>query len=733
MRLPRQLVHSIGRRITRLLGARRGIAVQLYIGLGATASLTVVASVVAWISFDEVREAQEVMNQGSVPDMAAAFGVAQRVGSLVDAAPRLTVAETAEEFAGLRDGVDDQRRIFEQSLEELASRLGESEGIRRVSVWGIEMSSNIAAIEESVAQLLSLVEERTALSGQIDQVDARLTSVLITAIDDQFFYAMTGYLNLGDPPFPRDLHFTEEEVDRYRRMAELREGAAVTSQLVAHATSISELAQLRTLTDRFEAAASRSRRSLSAIGNMKSGQEISLRLEELFELSTGEGGLLDIRQRELEIVDRLRDLLASNREIATDLVFEVEGLVTGLRSSTQTAARSSTDAIETATARLLGLNLFALIGAFLIGWLFVGRHLLRRLRKLSTTMLNLAHDNLEQKVEVEGSDEIADMAEALEVFRKHALEVQRLNLVEKLAEDLHGKNEELEGVLADLRTAQNQIVMREKLAALGELTAGVAHEIKNPLNFVKNFSEVSAELLEELQAALPKEQASMTDDQRAEVDDLCQYLTANLQRIQEHGERANRIVHDMLMMGRGTSEWQATKINSLVKEHANLAYHSARATEVDFQLNIEEDYDDSIGEIQAVPQDLGRVVLNMVSNACYATDNKRLSAGQDYVPTLRIQTRNAGDRYEVSIRDNGGGIPSEVLEKIFNPFFTTKPTDQGTGLGLALSNDIVREHGGEIRVDTKPGDFTEMTLDLPKNAKVEENGDVTSADGSDAV
>ncbi|MCY4535058.1 MAG: ATP-binding protein, partial [Bryobacterales bacterium] len=479
-------------------------------------------------------------------------------------------------------------------------------------------------------------------------------------------------------------------------------------------------AQLRTLVDRFEAASSRTLRNLKQIGELQAGDEIIALFTGLFDLSAGPEGLLEVRQNELELLGQQRALLDRNREIATGLVVEVEGLVAGLRASTERIAQTSAQAIRTAIVLLLGLNLFAMAGAVLIGWLFVGRHLLRRLRKLSSTMLNMAGGDLEKEVEVEGADEVADMAQALEVFRRHALEVQRLNLVEKLADDLKSKNLELEGVLTDLRKAQDQIVMREKLAALGELTAGVAHEIKNPLNFVKNFSEVSQELLTELQEAVPQDDAPLSEDQREDLAELCEYLTGNLQRIHEHGERANRIVNDMLMMGRGSTEWRPTAINSLVSEHANLAYHSARATDPDFQLAIEEDFDEQVGEVDAVPQDLGRVVLNMVSNACHATNEYRVAAAEaDYSPTLRIRTVDAGDRYEIRIRDNGPGIPDEVLEKMFNPFFTTKPTDQGTGLGLALSNDIVREHGGEIRVETAVGEFTEMIIDLPKEAKVE--------------
>ena len=705
--------------VRRLAGLRRGIAVQMYLGLATVVSLTIMASVVALISFNEVRESQEVMNQRTVPDMAAAFAVAQRVGALVDAAPSLTVVDSVDLFEARREQIGEQLRVFEESLQVLSARRGESEGIRRIRVRGREMSANMQAIEVSQQRAFELAGQRTALSEQIERIDAALANLVITIIDDQFFYTMTGYLSLGAPAVPRATHFTEQEVTRYRLMAELREGAAVTSQLVANATAISDEAELRTLLDRFEAASSRTLRNLNQIGELQSGDEIIALFRELFELSTGPDGLLEVRRNELELLGEQGALLDRNREIATGLVVEVEGLVAGLRSSTQLAAQSSTEAIRTAIQRLLGLNLVALAGAALIGWLFVGRHLLRRLRNLSSTMLNMAGGDLEKEVEVEGSDEVADMAQALEVFRRHALEVQRLNLVEKLAEDLKSKNLELESVLADLRAAQDQIVMREKLAALGELTAGVAHEIKNPLNFVKNFSEVSQELLTELQEALPQGDEPLTKDQREDLADICDYLTGNLERIHGHGERANRIVNDMLMMGRGSSEWRPTAINSLVNEHANLAYHSARATDSDFQLSIEEDFDERVGEVDAVPQDLGRVVLNMVSNACHATNERRVAGEAGYSPTLIIRTVDAGDRYQIRIRDNGHGIPDEVLEKMFNPFFTTKPTDQGTGLGLALSNDIVREHGGEIRVETAVGEFTEMIIDLPKQANVE--------------
>ncbi len=700
------------------LRVRKSIAAQLYAGLGGAVALTMGASVVAWIVFGRVGDAQSKVNDGSVPDMAAAFGVAQRVGALVESAPRLTVAQSQEEFEDLRAELAQVRAAFEESLAALAARRGESEGVRRVRVWGRTLTSNIESIEQSVARRLELTEISAALRDELQVVDARLAILLETAIDDQFFYTITGYRELGKSPSPRASHFTQNELSRYRRIAELKEGVAIGSQLLASVFSVSDPDLLEPLHERYEAASRQFARNLAVLSTEELGADVVALFARLDALGVDANGVFDVRARELEVSDRQGDLLVRNREIANNLVSEVEGLVEGFRASTLIATRGSTDAIRTGQSLLLVLNVISVAGAVILAWLFVGRFLIRRLEALSSRMRHMASGDLEGEIAIAGSDEVADMAAALEVFRRHALEVQRLNLVEKLAADLQSKNSELERVLDDLRKAQDQIVMRQKLAALGELTAGMAHEIKNPLNFVKNFSEVSEELLEELQELLPHQSEPMSEDRHKEVEGICQDLIENLECICQHGDRANRIVHDMLMMGGGSSERRLAEINSLVREHASLAYHSMRATDPDFNIQIEQDFDPSVGEIECVPQDLGRVVLNIVTNACHATDERRRGATGTYYPTLWIRTKRAQDSVEIGVRDNGSGIPDEIRDKIFNPFFTTKDADKGTGLGLALSNDIVREHGGEIKVDSQKGEYTKMTVVLPVAAAV---------------
>ncbi len=700
--------------LKRLLEGRFRISAQLYLGIGGAVVLTMGASLVGWFSFNEVGDAQRRVNEDSVPEMAAAFGVAQQSGTLTAAAPRLTAASTPEDLARVAAEIAAERDAFKAQLAALTQQGGEEERFVRIRGHGNALIANIAAIESSVAERFALSARSEALRAELAEVRSELDGILVPAIDDQLFYAMTGYRTLGEAPAPRERHFSAAEFDRYRHLAELQADATIAIQLLASAFNLSDAPLIEPLRERFEAAAGRIERRRSVFGAAPSHDRIAQAFERLFQLGLGEESGFNLRTRELKLAARQRNLLARNRSLAIDLVAEVEGLVSAARMSAEEATNASTEAILTGRRLLLALNVVSIVGAVLIAYLFVGRVLLRRLERLSDRMRGMASGDLETEVDIGGRDEVADMASALEVFRRHALEVQRLNLVEKLAEELQGKNDQLESVLADLRRAQDQIVMREKLAALGELTAGVAHEIKNPLNFVKNFSEVSTELLEELQEVLRESEGQLGEEPRELIDEICGDLTGNLQRICEHGERANAIVHAMLTMGRGGGERQLTDINRLLNEHARLAYHSARATDPNFNLTIEEDFDPEVGPIKIVPQDMGRVFLNMVSNACHATDEKRRAGedGEDYKPTLSMATRRLDDRVEIRIRDNGSGIPPEVIDKIFNPFFTTKPTDQGTGLGLALSNDIVREHGGTIRVESESGQFTEMIVEL---------------------
>jgi GAF domain-containing protein/nitrogen-specific signal transduction histidine kinase len=281
----------------------------------------------------------------------------------------------------------------------------------------------------------------------------------------------------------------------------------------------------------------------------------------------------------------------------------------------------------------------------------------------------------------------------------------------------------IEAAYRDLKAAQASLIQAEKMASLGQLTAGIAHEIKNPLNFVNNFSDLSRDLLDELNAAVAPERVDMAADLRSEIDDLCATLKGNLAKIAEHGRRADSIVKNMLLHSRsGPSEHRLIDLSSLVEEALNLAYHGARAETPGFNIVMEKQLDPAAGMVEVFPQDITRVLLNLIGNGFYAA-RKRADATQDknFEPTLRLTTRNLGNQVEIRIRDNGIGISEEVRDRIFEPFFTTKPAGEGTGLGLSLSFDIiVKLHGGQLTVDSRPNEFTEFQIILPRRFVADE-------------
>ena len=712
------------------LGIWSRVSTKLYMGIGGAVALTLAASLVGWFSFNRVGDAQRRVNEGSVPELAAAFGVAQYGGILANAAPGLVAAQTDLELFTEGQEIDQTVLTFEEQMAVLEQSDSDDASVEQIRQSADMLISNIEEIRSEVSERLAIESQQTAQQGELGGLRNQVSAVLVPTIDDQLFYTLTGYSDLDAPPVPRAEHFSEEEVLRYRRLAEMEADANSATDLLASAFTLLDESDLEPLRERFEVASTRVERNLETLTGTQFHTDAAPIFTRLSELGLGRDNSFDLAAREFEIIEHHNELLAQNSELSIALVGEVDTLVSASQARAAEATTASEQAIGTARTLLLAISTVSVVAAVLLIWLFVGKVLVRRIALLSDWMRRLAAGDLEVIVPISGRDEVADMAATLEVFRRHALEVQRLNLVEQLAEELQDKNEQLEGVLAELQKAQDQIVTREKLAALGELTAGVAHEIKNPLNFVKNFAEASGELIDELKELLEDVGDDLSDDNKSYINEIAGDLTGNVERIRSHGERADRIVRDMLMMGRDSGEWQLADINDLIEQHTQLSFHSARALDPDFQLDIQQDFDPNVGSLNVIAQDLGRVFLNMVTNAGHATNDRsrsELAAGNDaYQPTVWLKTARSDEHIEVRIKDNGTGMPPDVIEKIFNPFFTTKPTDQGTGLGLSISSDIVRRHGGSIQVESEPGEFTEMIVTLPLEAPAEaaqSNGD----------
>lgn len=347
----------------------------------------------------------------------------------------------------------------------------------------------------------------------------------------------------------------------------------------------------------------------------------------------------------------------------------------------------------------------------------VAKSISKPIEELTAATESMRQGKLDTRTRIDVGNEIGTLARSFNEMAERLAEIVA-NLDARVADrtrELGERNKALEHTLKQLHDAQAQIVMQEKMASLGGLTAGIAHEIKNPLNFVNNFSELSLDLIREMKEEVAKYSESLDPKTNALMQELIGDLEQNARKITEHGKRADSIVSNMLLHSRGTpGQRRPTDINALLDEYVGLAYHGLRAKDSNFNITIEKDYDPAIGNLDVVPQDISRVFLNLVNNACYSANQKRVESGDSFSPKVRIQSRKVGEYCEIRIRDNGKGIPPSIVDKIFNPFFTTKPAGAGTGLGLSLSYEtVVRGHQGELQVETEEGNFAEFIIRLP--------------------
>ena len=325
----------------------------------------------------------------------------------------------------------------------------------------------------------------------------------------------------------------------------------------------------------------------------------------------------------------------------------------------------------------------------------------------------LGMGDFEYRIKPWGNDEVSKACEALEQLRQSSIRALQLDRVQQLSNELQDKNEELEIALADLKRSQDQIISQKKLAELGEISSGVAHEMRNPLHFIRNFADASLDIAQELGEVLEKPEEFGQDDARELANDLAE----NMKRVLHHSSRANGIVSAMLTLDRGTGGgFRDIDLNKLVDEQTHLAYRSTQVQESDFTAEITMELDPDLEEINVIPEDMARVIANLVSNACHALVIRARESGIDYRPLLQVATSGTNEGVSIIVRDNGSGMTEEIREKIFNPFFTTKAGVRNTGLGLSLAYDVVREHGGNIEVDSEFGRHTEMIVTLPKRA-----------------
>ena len=423
----------------------------------------------------------------------------------------------------------------------------------------------------------------------------------------------------------------------------------------------------------------------------------------------GGQGVFWARGQQLALQARIRELSAALDDSSDVLEESASALLSASRLESSSALDSAVQSFDEGRALLALVSVASVVAAVLAAWLWVGNAVVRRLSRMSDRMRAMATGDLETPVPEVGRDEIGQLADALEVFRQQALEVQRLNLVERLYGELREANEELQRM-------QDRLVAQGKLAALGELVSGVAHEISNPLNFVKNFSEGSLELYNEMTETLTTYRSGMSKDDAASLDMIGEELTESLDRVNTNGARALAIVERMQGLGVVGGDPKPTDLNEVLQAAVQTGCNTFQAEWDDFSVKPTFDLDSSLGQVPLVESDFAQAVINLVSNACYSMRLKQTEKGDSYEPVLTASTRMEGEVVEVRIHDNGTGISDDVVGRMFNPFFSTRQGALGAGLGLPIAADVARRTGGDLSADTVHGEYAEFKMSLPATA-----------------
>ena len=716
--LPR-LPSRVGDRIRKATGGRLGIGTQIVLGLGGGVLLTVVSIVLALILMSIVSNRQTQVAEEYMPALVGAVDVARSSAELGRATPGLLAAATPGDLDAVRLQVTETQNLLTIAVDEVtaAEAMGQADAARGREV--VPLADSLLGIVEEIYQS---VYTRMNHQRNLETLEERLSDVGLTVendvlegeIDDQYFFMRTGLRELTDAPAPAAQRRTVAELDHKDGLSDFKAAWNRATALIAQAMTENDAQTLRATRERVDATFTDIADALDAIRRRPRDRLREL-VNELSDVYSAPEGVFATRTAELTEVATADSLVARSNRITTELVNQVETLTVGVEADAQQAADRSHTLVQVGVWFMLIVTLLTISLGY-VAWKFFGERLLVRMGSLSDATRRMSKGDLEVQLQIEGNDELTDMAGALEVFRQHAVEVQRLNLVEKLAAEVQSKNDELEDTLENLRRTQQQVVKQEKLASLGALTAGIAHEIRNPLNFVNNFAMLSTELIEELREELDGGEEGNGEPDREFIEELLDDLNTNVVKVNEHGQRANSIVEGMLAHSRDDSgETEAVDVNAMVDEYTRLAYHGMRGVDSSFNVDMIKEFDPNAGEVEAIARDLSRVFLNVVTNACQATHVRRRKEDDPaYLPTVRVRTEGDEKGVRVTVRDNGTGIPDEIVSRIFDPFFTTKTGTGGTGLGLSISHEIVEEHGGRMEVDTKPGEFTEFVITLPR-------------------
>ena len=673
-----------------------------------------IVSLFSWRSLLQVVDIQKILTEKNIPELVLATNIVQQSERLIKSAPQLVAGFSEDSLDHIKKEIKQDTVILKKYLSDFEQSTLSQNSLQIRSLIN-EMTDNLTAIEQSVEQQRELMKSLNSLSDQIQNLNLSLYKKLVVEVDNKTFDLAIQSKAIPFHGAKVSTPIQLKDILLYKELMNLQSQINVSVNLLRETASLSNSDFIQPLRERFLSSIQSCEKSVkffpSGYNELKAG------IQSFKRLGLGKGkttGVFDLKQQILKIEKTQNQYLEKNKKIASKLSGTVKNINLNIKTSGQDSVELFKTSLQKNKTVLFIINALSLIGCLIVA-LFLVAPLIRRLIYLSKKMKTMSKGNLEQEVKVQGSDEVAEMAEALEVFRLYALEVQRLNLVEKLMKEVQEKNKTLEETVNNLHKTQNQLVMQEKLASLGQLTAGIAHEIKNPLNFINNFSRLSKDLIKDIHQEIQEMKANMKEETYTLIQETMNDLQSNMEKISQHGDRANDIISGMLQHSRAsTGQKNLVDVNRYMDIYSNLAFHSKRASNSSFSVSFEKDYDKNLQPIEVVPQDISRVILNLVTNACDAIEEnstKRKEKNYDYC--IGLKTKKIKDKVEIKIRDNGPGIPNHLKEKIFNPFFTTKDTGKGTGLGLSLSHDIVLKYGGAMSVDSKEGEWTEFTVTLP--------------------
>ena len=666
-----------------LLNRWRGIGTRLYLALAFAVLLTLVSSGVGVFYFERSGDLNYEAEQQTVPVLEASWEAAREVERLQTLGLE-TVSGTGSPSPEV------QKEAVGQSLDKLNVSLSLVGSVPEL----FEGASRANDGSFALASVIDALAENRADGQEADAQVVRLQEVMATI-----------------PP----------------ESAKSVEGL----RLLERALQARDSADLEGMLEEF--------RALTASG-----------LEQpVVDVGGGEDGVFTARRLQLALAEQRMDLIVLFEENSAALEAATSTLLERTQAYSTETLGQAIQSFDEGRVLLAVISIVSVVAATVAAWFWVGNAVVRRLSTLSARMRTMAGGDLETPVPEIGRDEIGQLADALEHFRQQALEVQRLNLVEQLYGELREAN-------AELQRMQARLVAQEKLAALGELVSGVAHEISNPLNFVKNFSEGSLDLYQELAEMLDNYRDRMSDDDASLLDDLTGEITESLNRVSYNGGRALAIVERMRSLSVESGTLVLTEVNPVLRQAAQQGCDTFMTEWEDFNVELVLDLDPTVGETMLVEREFGEAVVNLVSNACYAMHQKQQDQapgadgaggeaqaeagddeavegepGQVYSPTLTVSSHVVEDVIEVRVRDNGPGIEEDVVDRIFNPFFTTRDGTLGAGLGLPIAADVARRMGGDLVVDTVFGEYAEFTMHVPVVVPEEEETDGEEADGAD--